>query len=56
MKDNGSNGYLVGSKLTLADIGLFEVLLWVEELTVDELQSYSELQVFLFKKLKNYFF
>ena len=45
MKDNGSNGHLVGSKLTLADIGLLEGLLWVEELLADELKPFPELQV-----------
>ncbi len=31
LKENGSNGFLVGSKLSLADVGLFETLLCTEE-------------------------
>jgi hypothetical protein len=45
--ENGSNGYLVGSKLTLADIGLLEPLLWIEELLSDELKDYPEIQVII---------
>jgi hypothetical protein len=45
LKENGSNGHLVGNKLTLADIGLLEGLLWVEELIADELKPFPELKV-----------
>jgi len=46
LKDNGSNGYLVGSKLSLADIALFETVLTVEELLgAENLQSFDEIQV-----------
>lgn len=45
LKDNGSTGYLVGSKLTLADVGLLEPLLWVEEFMSAELNAYPEIQV-----------
>nr|AYN44472.1 glutathione S-transferase A1/2-3 [Brachionus calyciflorus] len=45
---NGSNGHLVGSKLSLADIGLLEVILTIEELLgEDELKPYPEVQNFL---------
>ena len=46
--ENGSNGYLVGSKLTLADICLLEPLLWIEELLSDELKDYPETQVIIY--------
>jgi glutathione S-transferase len=45
LKENGSTGYLVGSKLTLADVGLLEPLLWVEEFLAAELSAYPEVQV-----------
>ena len=45
LKENGSNGFLVGSKLTLADIGLLEPLLWVEEFLNSQLETYPEIQV-----------
>ena len=54
LKENGSNGFLVGSKLSMADVGLFEVILTVEELMgIQELNDYPNIQVILFK---NYFF
>ena len=41
--DNGSNGYLVGSKLSLADLGLLEVILTVEELMgLGPLEAYPQ--------------
>lgn len=43
---NGSNGNLVGSNISLADIGLLEVLLTIEELLgEDELKPYPEILV-----------
>lgn len=43
---NGSNGYLVGSKLSLADLGLFEVIFMIEELMgSEELQPYPKIKV-----------
>ena len=48
LKENGSNGFLVGSKLSLADIGLLEPVLSVEELLGEkELEAYPEIQKFL---------
>nr|QVK45602.1 glutathione S transferase [Brachionus paranguensis] len=48
LSKNGSNGYLVGSKISLADIGLLEVVLTIEELLgQDELKPYAEVQNFL---------
>lgn len=48
LKENGSNGYLVGNSLSLADIGLLEPLLWVEELCAqDEFNAYPEIRKFL---------
>nr|AYN44513.1 glutathione S-transferase A1 [Brachionus plicatilis] len=45
---NGSNGYLVGSKVSLADLGLLEVVLTIEELLgEDTLKPYPEVQNFL---------
>nr|AYN44493.1 glutathione S-transferase A1 [Brachionus rotundiformis] len=45
---NGSNGHLVGSTLSLADLGLLEVVLSIEELlSEDELKPYPEIQNFL---------
>ena len=44
---NGSNGFLSGDKITLADIGLFEVILMIEELMdADVLDDYPEIKVF----------
>ena len=51
LKENGSNGHLVGENLTsLADIGLLEVLLELEDWAKDigsnaSLQSYPNIQV-----------
>ena len=46
MKENGSNGFLVGSKLSLADIGLFENILSIDELIgLDYLEPYPEILV-----------
>ena len=45
MKENGENGYLVGNKMSLADIGLLEILFWVEPLLNDELKPFKSLQV-----------
>lgn len=46
MQRNGSNGHLVGSRLSLADIGLLEPLLTIEELLgVDELKPFPEVLV-----------
>nr|AYN44471.1 glutathione S-transferase A1/2-2 [Brachionus calyciflorus] len=48
LSKNGSNGHLVGSKLSLADLGLLEVSLTIEELLgEDELRPYPEVQNFL---------
>nr|UOU03283.1 glutathione S-transferase alpha 1 [Brachionus rubens] len=45
---NGSNGHLVGSKLSLADLGLLEVILTIEELMgEEELKPFPEIQNFL---------
>ena len=46
LKENGSNGFLVGRKLSLADIGLVEVILTVDELLGnDQLNHYDEIKV-----------
>jgi hypothetical protein len=46
LKDNGQNGFLVGSKLSIADIGLLEVILTVDELLGnDQLNDYTEIKV-----------
>lgn len=46
--DNGSNGYLVGSKLSLADLGLLEVILTVDELLgMDQLNDYADIKVII---------
>ena len=48
--DNGSNGHLVGKSLSLADLGLFEVIFTIEEyLGVDVLKSYPQIEFFLAK-------
>jgi len=48
LKENGSNGHLVGSKLSLADISLFEILLLVEEFFgLNEFDQYPELKVIM---------
>ena len=47
LANNGSNGHLVGNKLTLADIGLLEVILLVNELLgPQELEPYPSIQKF----------
>ena len=46
LADNGSNGFLVGSKLTLADVGLFECVLAIEEqLGASTLDNFLEIKV-----------
>lgn len=46
LKENGSNGFLVGNKLSICDIGLFEVILTVVELLgIETLNEYAELRV-----------
>ena len=42
LKANG--GFIVGKRISLADIALLEVLLWIEELLSEELKPYPELQ------------
>lgn len=43
---NGSNGHLVGPNVSLADLGLLEVILTIEELIgEDELKPYPEILV-----------
>lgn len=60
LKENGSSGYLVGSKLSLADIGLLECMLFLEELIgIDAIKEYPELQNYFYtmktiKGIKNY--
>ena len=49
LEKNGSNGYLVGNKLSLADIGLLEVILIIDELLgAQELAPYPNIQVSIF--------
>ena len=44
--ENGSNGFLVGSRLSLADLALLEVILLIEEYYgLVELEAYPQLQV-----------
>jgi glutathione S-transferase len=44
---NGSNHFLVGNKLSIADIGLLEVLLTIDELLgVESLSEFVELKKF----------
>ena len=46
LADNGSNGFLVGSKLTLADVDLFECVLAIEEqLGASTLDNFLEIKV-----------
>ena len=46
MVNNGSNGYLVGNKLSLADLALLEDVLLIEEYYgMSELESYPEIKV-----------
>nr|AYN44494.1 glutathione S-transferase A2 [Brachionus rotundiformis] len=53
LNKNGSTGYLVGSKMSIADIGLLEVVLTIEELLGEkELEPYPEVQNFL-KNMKS---
>nr|QUF59391.1 glutathione S-transferase GSTA1/2 [Brachionus angularis] len=48
LKENGSNGFLVGSSLSLADLGLLEPVLTIAELLgEDELKPYPEIENFL---------
>ena len=43
LKKNGSNGFLVGSKLSICDLGLLEVILTVEELMgLGPLEAYPQ--------------
>ena len=57
LADNGSNGFLFGSKLTLADIGLLEVLLLIEDyIGADELKAYPNVQVFNLTRLQVRFY
>ena len=52
LADNGSNGFLFGSKLTLADIGLLEVLLLIEDyIGADDLRASPNIQVFNLTRL-----
>jgi hypothetical protein len=52
LRENGSNGFLVGSQLTLADVGLLEPLLSIEELMgLQELEAYPETLVCGLQKL-----
>lgn len=47
LTENGNTGYLVGNKLTLADVGLLEPILAIEELMgAKELEPYPAIQVF----------
>ena len=46
--ENGSNGFLVGSRLSLADLALLEVILLIEEYYgLVELEAYPQLKKFL---------
>lgn len=46
LKLNGSNGFLVGSRLSLADLALLENILCIEEyFGASELDNYSDIQV-----------
>jgi hypothetical protein len=48
LEKNGSNGYLVGNSLTLADLGLLEVVLTIEDyIGLEPLSSYPQLEKFL---------
>jgi hypothetical protein len=55
LKENGCVGYLVGNKISLADIGLLEVLFWIEQLLSDELKPFVEIQVIKSDYTKNKF-
>jgi len=41
------SGFLVGDSLTMADVGLFEPLLAIEELNASDLETYPNLKAFL---------
>lgn len=46
LKDNGSNGYLVGNSLTFADIGLLEALLAIKDYYEPEVfEDFPEIEV-----------
>ena len=46
LKNNGSNGYLVGDSLTFADIGLLEVLLTIKDYYEPEVfEDFPEIEV-----------
>lgn len=48
LKDNGSNGYLVGNSLTFADIGLLEALLAIKDYYEPEVfEDFPEIEMFL---------
>ena len=48
LKKNGSNGFLVGSKLSICDLGLLEVILTVDELLgMDQLNDYADIKVII---------
>ena len=48
--ENGSNGHLVGNNLTLADLGLFEVIYTIEEyIGTDVFKPYPQIELFLAK-------
>ncbi|XP_072018845.1 glutathione S-transferase A4-like isoform X3 [Amphiura filiformis] len=46
LKDNGSKGYLVGDTMTVADIILLDVILWVWELDETLVKESTELKAF----------
>jgi len=51
LKSNGFNGFLVGNKLSLADIGLLECVLLCDELIgADSLKLYPEVEVWNLKR------
>lgn len=53
LKLNGSNGFLVGSRLSLADLALLENILCIEEyFGASELDNYSDIQKF-FAEMKS---
>ena len=48
LEKNGSNGFLVGSSLTLADLGLLEVILTIEDyMGLEPLSPYPQIEKFL---------
>ncbi|KAL7673609.1 hypothetical protein ACOME3_008462 [Neoechinorhynchus agilis] len=50
--EKSKSGYLVGDQLTIADIGLFEVLLWINELCPKEFEKFPAVHAF-YKKIAN---